>query len=315
LVLGGAILLAGLSALGCKPIAAPPSDYAAYRATRVGPTVASRLRAASEYLERYPEGAFHYEVAQWFTQIEPLFYEASADSASGMQMYLDALPRGPHAAAAADRRDALRAAQKSRSGERLSRAGALFEQRLARAAERRADVVAAYSAWIARLLELDAWRLPPEAAGESFSTAWWGDPRPTCTRGICSKIEAYPYELEIEGKLESFVCALEIKLRIQRGVVVEAEVGGPDLLARLFEAHQARPVEPHDVRDREAALGWLVELTSGAAARKLDPHRCAVMPVPPAMLVRHCDGVRLEIIAGTGPKFPDRVVIRGVGRL
>jgi len=304
-----------MAALGCKSLTASPSDYAAYRAVRVGPTVASRLRAASDYLQRYPEGAFHPEVARWFTQIEPRFFEASADTASGMQMYLDALPHGPHAAEAADRRDALQAAQKSQTGERLSRAGALLEQRLARAAERRADVVGAYSAWVAQVLDLDAWRLPPEAAGEPFRTAFWGDPRPTCTRGTCFKIEAYPYELPIDGKLESFVCALEVKLRLERGVLVEVELGGPDLFARLFEAHQARPVAADDVRDREGALGWLVELTSGAAARRLDPHRCAVMPVPPAVLVRHCDGLRLEIIAATGPKSPDRVVIRGMGKL
>ena len=37
---------------------------------------------------------------QGFAKVEPLFYESSADSAQGMQRYLETLPNGPHAAAA-----------------------------------------------------------------------------------------------------------------------------------------------------------------------------------------------------------------------
>src|SRR4051794_11790032 len=87
-----------------REIAAASDDYSDYRAFRVAPTVGRRLKAASFYLGCPSDGAFRDEVLQWFDRVEPLFFEASADSISGMNAYLAALPSGPHADSAAQRR-------------------------------------------------------------------------------------------------------------------------------------------------------------------------------------------------------------------
>ena len=98
-----ALLLFCASGCGAnlREISASSDDYADYRAFRVAPTVAGRLKAASLYLTCHAEGAFRDEVLEWFERVEPLFFEASAGSISGMRAYLDALPTGPHAESAA----------------------------------------------------------------------------------------------------------------------------------------------------------------------------------------------------------------------
>src|SRR5438128_8528249 len=97
------LLVGALASCGIKwgQVGASSGDYADYRAFRVAPTVAQQLKAAAFYLKCHAEGAFHDEVADWFDRVEPLFFEAAADSAGGMQAYLDALPDGPHADSAA----------------------------------------------------------------------------------------------------------------------------------------------------------------------------------------------------------------------
>ncbi len=73
-------LCAALSALmlgiGCGSLSsytARPDDYAAYRATRVAPSVEGRIQAAATYLERFPKGEFEPEVRAYFERAEPIF--------------------------------------------------------------------------------------------------------------------------------------------------------------------------------------------------------------------------------------------------
>ena len=101
-----------------------------------------------------------------------LFFEASADSIAGMRAYLEALPSGPHAESAGQRRDALQAAARAEAGEHLSAAGAAIERRLAAAAQSREDVLTAYASWLGRLVDFDGWgRAIDEAKSESAGRA------------------------------------------------------------------------------------------------------------------------------------------------
>jgi len=309
-----ASLAAALGA-GCQPLVASPAEYGAYRAVRVAPTVPEQLRAAWAYLERYPTGAFHADVSRWFGRIEPIFYEASADSEQGMQSYLDALPRGPHAAAAAQRKEALTAETRSRAGEGLSKAAAVFEERLARAAQTREDVVSAYSSWLAQLTDFDGFGRPFEPLSEPFASSWNADPKPVCARDVCSKVETFSYELEHEGNPVTRVCTIEVAILRKKGTVVEARVHGPDLFTRIFEAHSAKAVAPDDAAGRVAAVAGAIEVTSGSIARKLDPRRCDAEAKPPAVMARQCEGIRLELIPSTTANADDRVVIRWLGKL
>jgi len=312
------ILLSALGASACGSggarLTASAGDYADYRAVRVAPSVPSRLRAASHYLERYPKGAFRIEVQDWFDRVEPLFYEASAGSPEGMEVYLDALPKGPHAASAEQRRDAFRDTAKIAAGERLAAVAAAFERRLASAAQSREDVLTAYASWVSRLVELDTWGRPLEEAGDELKKAWSAGSTPHCEPNRCTKLLEIPYELEVGGKPEPFECMIEISLVLSAGKVVGAVVAGPDLFARLSEAHNAEPVS-RDLESRQHAAVFSTTLTSGAIERKLPRTRCDREAAPPAVMVRECDGTRLDVFPKMTMDDDDRVVIRGPARL
>ena len=305
-------VLAGASAscVHLRQVGAATSDYADYRAFRVAPTLGGRLKAASFYLRCHADGEFKDEVSEWFDRVEPLFFEATAGSPAGMQAYLDALPDGPHAVNAKERREALLAAGRAEAGERLAEKAAEMERRLAAAAQGRENVLAAYASWIGRMLDFDAWGKEPAKASEEFRKAWEGEPTPKCEGDRCDKLLSINYELEVGGKPEPYVGIVVISLGLKKGKVIEGVVSGPDLIARLGEAHAAEPVDD-SAGARARAMRDVIELTGGAIERRLPRERCEKPPRAPAILVRECDGMRIEIIPRTGPDGEDRVVIRG----
>jgi hypothetical protein len=310
------VALAAGSACGVRmsQIGASSDDYADYRAFRVAPTVGKKLALASLYLRCHADGAFHDEVGAWFDRIEPLFFDAASDSAGGMQAYLDALPAGPHADSAAQRRDAFLATARAEAGERLAERGAEIERRLAAAAKSREDLLTAYASWVGHLIDFDAWGRAPENAGPDFAAAWASEPKPKCSADLCSKLLSVRYELEVEGKPEAFLGILEVSLRLTKGRVTEAEISGPDLFSRISEAHDAEPVaETEEARSR--AVKYVTQLTSGALERRLERARCGKDATPPAVMVRECDGYKVELVPKATTQEEDRVVIRGPGKL
>ena len=296
-------------------VVAPTGDYADYRETRTAPTVPERLRASIRYLNEHPDGAFREPVRAWFAKVEPVFFEAMSDSLAGVEKYLAALPQGPHANQAEQLRDAFRAQARIDSGERIAEKGAEFEKRLAAAAQARDDVLSAYTAWVGRVLDFEPWGKPMESSKEPFSSTWNADPKAKCKPDGCTKLLALPYELQIAGKSEKFVCILEISARLTKGKVTEITVAGPALFARLAEARSARPTGI-DEASRSRAIASIVEITEGAAERRLPRSRCAREGTPSSPFVRACDGWKLEVLPATGEgEAEDRVVIRGPAEL
>lgn len=313
---GAAMALLGSACAGkLDAVVAPTGDYADYRLMRVAPTLPERLEAADRYLKQHPDGTFRDAVKRWYGRVEPLFFEALSDSLAGAEKYLSVLPHGPHANSAAQLRDAFRAAARIEAGDRIAEQGAAFERRLSAAAKARDEVLVAYTAWIGHALDFDGWGRSLEEAGEPFSSAWQADPKPKCSPDRCSKLITLPYELEIAGKPENFVCLLEISVRLVKGRVADLAIAGPALFARLAEAHLARPTSS-DEQGRRRARAWAIELTEGAAERRLPRSRCAREGSSRAALVRECDGRRLDLYAAAGTdESEDRVVIRGPGEL
>jgi hypothetical protein len=293
-----------------KRVTASPGDYADYRAVRVASSAPSRLKAAALYLQCHPGGAFYDEIAGWFSKVELLFYEASADSAAGMQAYLDALPNGPHAESARQRLDAFRDTAKAAAGERLAAVAAAFERRLAAAAQSREDVLTAYASWVRRLADFDGWGRPLDQASDELKSAWAEGSAPSCRADRCTKLLEIPYQLEIAGKPEPFECIIEISFELSAGKVMGAVVSGPDLFARLMEANRAEP-SSRDIESRNQSIVFAAHLTAGAVERKLSRARCERDPTAPAVMLRDCDGIRLEVFPKATQDDDDRVVIRG----
>ena len=84
----------------------------------------------------------------------------------------------------------------------------------------------------------------------------------------------------------------------------------------VFAVHAggAGAVGPRQGRAR--ARAWAIELTEGAAERRLPHSRCAREGSARTAMTRECDGRRLDLYAASGPdESEDRVVIRGPAEL
>ena len=138
--------------------------------------------------------------------------------------------------------------------------------------------------------------------------------RPKCAKDRCTKLYELPYELEVGGKPEPFLGILEVSFRLAKGRVIEAAVAGPDLFARLAEAHHAEPI-PETEEGWARAVKYVVQLTSGAVERKLEAARCGRDATPPAVMLRECDGLRMELVPKSAAGGEDRVVFRRAGKL
>ncbi len=154
-----------------------PADYAAYRATRVAPTLEARLAAAERYLASYPEGAFEPDVRAAFERAEPVFFAAKEGPIAGMKDYLRALPGGPHHAQAEKQLGRLEALRDRRDLAVAEDVTAGVD----RATAERAAVRAEFEAWIGRFLDASLWDAPLSRAKASLIVPWGlALPAPTC---------------------------------------------------------------------------------------------------------------------------------------
>jgi hypothetical protein len=79
------------------------TEYRSYRQTRLAGTLEQRLGASERYLRDYPQGDYREEVRRWFAPAEKRYFRLSWNNLPRLRAYLDALPHGPHAEAAAER--------------------------------------------------------------------------------------------------------------------------------------------------------------------------------------------------------------------
>ena len=137
---GIAIALAALL-MSCASSARLTGDfgeYRVYRQARLAPTLEERLAAGDRYLHEYPRGDYRDEVKRWFGPAEEHYFRLAWNNLPRLRAYLDAMPRGPHAEAVADRISQLesRTVYADRREQRMLERAQTFEERLARAAER-----------------------------------------------------------------------------------------------------------------------------------------------------------------------------------
>ncbi|APR78139.1 Hypothetical protein A7982_03486 [Minicystis rosea] len=319
-----------LTVAGCQAQAfiASPSDYAAYRATRLGATVEDRLAAAQRYLDKHPDGRFAEEVHAFFDAAETAFYDESKSTKAGLRSYLALLPTGPHHELAGRRLDELDAAARA-SREEISRSRAEVEARVSGpAAAERARVREEIEAWLQRFLDVKTYEAPLAAARADLVVPFaLSLPSPRCTTfdppepqavprpavaRRCTKLFSLPYSVEVNRATEPREATLEVVLtQDARGVPLGATIAGPDLFLRLEETFRIRPIAPGDTAQRAAAVSRataLVKLAFGAAVSE-DP-ACKRRPSPPAVLELACSGVAVTVTAAAAPGEDDRIVVR-----
>jgi len=323
------VLAAGLLALaagGCSTFSSA-SDWSAYRATRVAPSLENRLAAAQRYLADRPDGVFRADVRAWFDHAEEIYFTSKKGSVTGLHAYLKALPRGPHAGAADSRIAELEHVERSRRAE-LDKSAAEVEARVAGpAAVARVHVRKELDDWLARFLDDTLFQAPfSRARAELIVPFSLSLPSPHCaaldapvhsaTRR-CSKLLELPYEVDGPTGPEPREATLEVSvLEDPFGVPVEVTVGGPDLFLRLEETYRVKPIAPDEPGQRAvggARAAVFVNRAFSSTVGVSDPRACVRPILPPVALRLQCEGLHVEVLPATAPGEDDRIVIAPAG--
>ncbi len=318
-----ATALLALLAGGCANDAtfASASDFSAYRATRVAPTLEARLAAAGRYLEQRPDGAFRNAVRAWFDHAEEVFYASKQGSPAGLEAYLATLPRGPHKEQAEQRLHAMMVAESSRRAE-LEKTAAAVEARVSGpGADARARVQNEIDAWLGRFLDPEAFRMPLYAAKASLVVPFsLSLPSPRCAlldppEGAvsrrCAKLIELPYEVEGPKGAEPREAMLEVTvLEGASRAPIEVDLAGPNLFLRLEETHRIKAFAPDDATMRAAANARAVASVRRAFGLAVSSDPSCEQPVKPPLALRlACGGVVVDVIPSATVGDDDRIII------
>jgi hypothetical protein len=269
-----ALVLGGCTA--SRVFIASSCDYADYRRVRLGETLEDRLGAAFDYLDERPDGRYADVVKRWFDRAEPVYYAVRRSSAAGLEAYLRALPRGPHADEALARLGNLR--DESRREEVVVRQTG---QRLDMDKEQRAAATELLAAWVLPFAEPAAWRGKfSEAPGELLARWEVALPGPVCDVHPeydgwqrCAKAVSQSYRVagvkggrRVEREV-SFLVSLDLADTFQLRTVT---ISGPAILVRTQEAKGGKELDDEDDAVRTAAArDFATRLTEALFAREL----------------------------------------------
>jgi hypothetical protein len=285
-------------------------EYRSYREYRVSTTLEARLGAAERYLRAYPQGDYQKEVRAWYVPAESRYFKLAWDTPPRLRAYLEAMPHGPHAEEVAERigeLDSRRVYAERREQRMLGHAQEL-EQRLARAAEQRHGFVHESSRLIELLAATRSFGEPTsELAPDLLVRLRERPPQLHCEGDQCQKVFSFRYAVPEDKTLAERTIDVSLRIRLERGLVQELTLSGPELLTRLAEAITVRAVPPLNPQASAEAVGQALEIVNAALDTALPRARCEGEAVSPVVLLRRCDGVRFTVLAGTEPGADDRL--------
>ncbi len=307
-----ALVFASFSVLGCGSLSsytAPPDDYAAYRATRLGGTFEARLTAAAGYLERFPQGAFEAEVRRYFEQAEPVFFGAKTGSIAGLESYLRTLPKGPHSEEALAN---LRTLRNQRNDEEDLRGAVELGEKLSLRTKERSRVRIEIEDWTRRFLDAAVWSKPLIQAPDELIVAFrLALPQPICGEPEagepsnyarrCSKLMELPYTVAAdEGPLELQATLEIVLIQSADGKPVLVTIGGPDLFLRMEETFKGRAIPVDDKAAHLSGASRVVDIMKRVFSRHVseDP-ACKGQARAPAILNLGCSGFRVTVRKGS----------------
>lgn len=312
-------LVAGL-AVACgvgQQWSAGRDEYRLYRTSRVAPTEEQRLGAANEYLTRYPEGAYRDEVREYFVPAEEAYFYGSRDSLPKLRAYLAAMPSGPRAKAVASRiveLESTRAAYERRDQRFLQKAEHI-ENTLAGAAESRRAFLAEVTEWSRLLAGIRSFGEPTSRLDHELIYRFRiTEPHGVCAADRCRKQIALAFEIPDAGKLRKRDVSSSLELELDANGLVRARFSARELMSRVGEALELRPIAADDLQARAEAIARAVTVFSTAVEAHLPEARCGRAPVSPVVLLRECDGVRLSLLAATSSEEHDALVVEAAPR-
>lgn len=261
-------LLTGLwlATTGCnaaRAFIATPNDYADYRRVRLAATLEDRLAAASAYLEARPEGRYAERLRTYLDAVEPLFFRASSRSTVGLESYLRALPRGPHAKEAMERLiDARNLARREDLDERAARATLLRVSTESRSRQVAATTV---DGWIRPMLSPGPWfGTFSDAPAEVLARFRMSAPEPVCVRegehDVCAKDVVRAFRIRgQEGEVEREL-SVKVEVRLSPGHrLVGLSLTGVGVARATLEASSGVVVDGDDASAWHAFVDGLTK--------------------------------------------------------
>ena len=303
---------------GCtvtRQLTAPVEDYALYRAVRTAPTLEQKLKASARYLDQMSDGRWAGEVRAWFDDADGDYYHQARFDHARLKAYLKLVPNGPRSALGRARLQEFERALRAEAlrDERIARQACTFERQLARAAQQRQELLAVFMRFARHLAQIRTWGRPTSELDHQFLVDWrLRPPRARCQANRCAKIISQRYAIGDGRGLSTRRAVFEVTLQLHRGGVARAALTGPELFSRLAEVEQRRPVDPDDPLGRAEAIAEAVAMVELAVGDAFPAERCAQNAISPVVLLRECDGVRLELIAGASPEH-DRIEVEPLG--
>ncbi len=237
-----ALALALCSCAAVRPLTASNADAADHRSFTLARAEGERLRLATHYLERHPDGAWAPDVRAAFDAEEPRYYAASQKSRAAAIDYLAWLPRGPHAEAALSLVLSFDEHEPETESARMVAAARANEARLERAAQDREEAENAALESLRAVIDASVYGKKLEddgdltrflLAGRSIGTT---PSRRTRFRRFTIPTRNGPIERTLEITVDVH--------QSEAGVVTGATVTGPELFARMAEASLLREVAP-----------------------------------------------------------------------
>ena len=301
-------------ALGCASTARMTGDfgeYAEYRRTRLAPTVEARLAASERYLHDYPDGDYRDEVRAWFKPAEKHYFKLAWDNLPRLRAYLDAMPKGAHAEAVAERIGELESRREfadRRDASVLARASGIEAQLDAAGAGRR-ELLREVGTLVRAMAKTRTFGEPTsELDTELLLRFRVRQPPGACAGDQCQKKFAFKYGVPENKALVDREVSVTLDITLEHGGVQKLTLAGPELLTRLAEAVEVRAI-PENPQARAEAIGHAVDVLDEALEPALPKARCDAEAVSPIVVARKCDAVRFEASYGGEPGAPDVLTI------
>jgi hypothetical protein len=223
------------------------------------------------------------------------------------------VPHGAHAEEVAERIGELESRRvfADRRERRMLSHAQDIESRLSRAAEQRRGFVHEFSRLTELLGATRSFGEPTsELAPDLLVRLRERPPQLRCEGDQCQKTFSFSYAVPEDKALTERAIDVTLHIRLERGLVQELSLSGPELLTRLAEAISVRAIPPFNPQASAEALGQALEIVNGALSVPLPKARCEAEAVSPVVLERRCDGLRLRVVAGTDPGAADRLIVQ-----
>ena len=292
-------------------------EYRAYRQTRVATTLEDKLGASERYLRDYPKGDYSEEVRRWFGPAEKHYFKLSWDNLPRLRAYLDAMPRGPHAELASDRITQLESRRviAERHEQRMLDRAQGFEQRFSEAADQRRTFLREFVLLTRLLGATHSFGEPTsELDSELLLRFRVRQPPGHCDESRCVKVFPFVYAVPEDKSLVERSVELTLEIALDHGLVQQLSLSAPALLTRVAEASRVQAIPADNPQAQAEALGQALDIVIDALDVPLPASSCTAEAVSPVVLARRCNGLRLEVVAGTEAGALDRVVVRAERR-